>query len=236
MKKIIVLIMLLVFFACSSEKEKEIIYFQAVEQMPEPIGGIKGIQSKINYPELAKKAGVMGRVAVRTYVDSLGNVTKTEVIKGIGSGCDEEAERAIMLTKFVPGKQSGKETNVQVVVPVLFRLEVLENEQNAKLIKENGYFERVDIMPEPIGGMRAIQEKITYPELAKKAGVQGNVAVKAFVDIDGNVTKLELLKGIGSGCDEEAMKAIKQTKFKPGKQKGHLVNVQVVVPINFKLE
>ena len=237
MKKLLVLIMLLLlFFACSSEKEKEIIYFQAVEQMPEPIGGIKGIQSKINYPELAKRAGVMGRVAVRTFVDSLGNVIKTEVIKGIGAGCDEEAERAIKLTKFIPGKQSGKPTNVQVVVPVLFRLEGLEDEQNAKLMKENGYFERADVMPEPIGGMISIQEKLTYPELAKKAGVQGTVTIKVYVDKNGDVTNTELLKGIGSGCDEVAINAIKRIKFKPAKQAGQLVNAQLVVPVNFRLE
>jgi len=237
MKRLItILIVLFLFFACSSEKEKEIIYFQAVEEMPEPIGGIKGIQSKINYPELAKRAGVMGRVSVRTFVDSLGNVIKTEVIKGIGAGCDEEAERAIKLTKFIPGKQSGKVTNVQVVVPVSFRIEGLENEQNAKIINENGYFERVDIMPEPIGGMTSIQEKLTYPELAKKAGVQGTVTIKVYVDKNGNVTNTELLKGIGSGCDEVAIKAIKKIKFRPAKQAGQLVNAQLVVPVNFRLE
>ena len=90
-------------------------------------------------------------------------------------------------------------------------------------------------MPQPIGGIAAIQSKIVYPEIAKRAGVEGRVYVLAFVDRDGNVTKAKILKGIGAGCDEAALKAVEETKFKPGKQRGKPVNVQVSVPVFFKL-
>nr|HPN38001.1 energy transducer TonB [Melioribacteraceae bacterium] len=52
---------------------------------------------------------------------------------------------------------------------------------------------------------------------------------------NGDVAKVELIKGIGAGCDEAAMDAVKQTKFKPGKQRGKSVKVQVAIPILFKL-
>ncbi len=71
-------------------EEAEPVFFVAVQQMPEPIGGIAAIQKLITYPEIAKRAGVQGRVYVQAYVDELGNVTKVELIKGIGAGCDEE--------------------------------------------------------------------------------------------------------------------------------------------------
>ena len=98
------------------------------------------------------------------------------------------------------------------------------------------FFIAVEEMPEPIGGIGAIQEKIVYPEIAKRAGVQGRVFVKAFVNEGGVVNKVELIRGIGAGCDEAAMDAVKATRFKPGKQRGKPVKVQVTVPVLFKLQ
>ena len=103
--------------------EEEPVYFVAVEEMPEPIGGIQAIQSKIIYPEIAKRAGVEGRVYILAFVDEIGNVTKAEVIKGIGAGCDEAALSAVKKTKFKPGKQRGKPVKVQVSIPVVFKLQ-----------------------------------------------------------------------------------------------------------------
>ena len=91
-------------------------------------------------------------------------------------------------------------------------------------------------MPSPIGGIKAIQEKIRYPEIAKRAGVEGRVFVKAFVDSTGAVVKTEIIRGIGAGCDEAAMTAVEKVKFKPGMQRGKPVNVQITVPILFKLQ
>lgn len=101
--------------------------------------------------------------------------------------------------------------------------------------EEPQYFVAVEEMPEPIGGIAAIQSKIVYPEIAKRAGVEGRVHVLAFVDENGNVTKVELIKGLGAGLDEAAMNAVRQTKFKPGKQRGKNVKVQVAIPIVFRL-
>ncbi len=90
-------------------------------------------------------------------------------------------------------------------------------------------------MPEPIGGLSAIQSKIIYPELARKAGIQGKVFILAFVDESGNVTRAQIVKGIGLGCDEAALDAVMNTKFKPGKQRGKPIEVQITIPITFKL-
>ncbi len=91
-------------------------------------------------------------------------------------------------------------------------------------------------MPEPIGGIKAIQQNVHYPEIAKRAGIEGKVFVRAYIDENGHVAATEVLKGIGTGLDEAAEKAVKETKFKPGMQRGKNVKVQVVVPIQFKLE
>jgi len=108
----------------------------------------------------------------------------------------------------------------------------VEEEEEA----EPSFFLAVETMPAPIGGIGAIQKRIVYPEIAKRAGVQGRVFVKAFVDETGIVRKAVLIKGIGAGCDEEAIKAVKATKFTPGEQRGKPVRVQVSIPIVFRLQ
>jgi len=119
-----------------------------------------------------------------------------------------------------------REGSVKIYFPINFNT---EGNQFAD------YFVAVEQMPSPIGGIKAIQENIVYPEIAKRAGIEGRVFVKAYIDSTGTVTKTEILRGIGSGCDEAAMNAVKQIKFKPGIQRGKRVNVQVTVPILFKL-
>jgi protein TonB len=108
--------------------------------------------------------------------------------------------------------------------------------EEKKVEEEPTYFVAVEEMPEPVGGIKGIQEKIVYPEIAKRAGVEGKVYVLAFVDETGTVTKAQVLKGIGAGCDEAALDAVQKTKFKPGKQRGKPVKVQVSIPIIFKLQ
>ena len=105
-----------------AEEEEEPEIFVIVEQSPELIGGLVGLQKKIRYPEIAKKAGVEGRVYLQFVVDEQGNVHDPIVTRGIGAGCDEEAIRAIMEAKFKPGKQRGKAVKVKMSLPTTFKL------------------------------------------------------------------------------------------------------------------
>jgi protein TonB len=97
-------------------------FFVVVEAMPNPIGGIEGIQSRIIYPDFAIRAGIQGRVFVNAFVDEFGNVKKAELVKGIGAGCDEAAIEAVLATKFSPGLQRQRPVKVQVTIPILFKL------------------------------------------------------------------------------------------------------------------
>jgi periplasmic protein TonB len=108
--------------------------------------------------------------------------------------------------------------------------------ESNKPINENNFAAVVENMPGPIGGMYAIQEKIRYPEIAKLSGIQGRVIIQAFIDESGSVVQAKVLNGIGGGCDEMAIDAVKQTKFNPGMQNGKPVKVQVTIPILFKLQ
>ncbi|MEP0821509.1 MAG: TonB family protein [Ignavibacterium sp.] len=97
-------------------------YFVVVEEMPRIVGGVEALARVLQYPELAIRAGVQGRVYVLAYVDETGRVTKTELIKGIGAGCDEAAMEAVKKVTFIPGRQRGLPVKVKVSVPVVFRL------------------------------------------------------------------------------------------------------------------
>jgi periplasmic protein TonB len=110
------------------EKQAKAEVFTHVEEMPAFPGGsdafLTFVAQNIRYPEIAKRAGVEGRVAISFVVSPSGNVSDVQVAKSIGAGCDEEAVRVIKsMPKWNPGKQNGRPVNVQVSVPIVFRLQ-----------------------------------------------------------------------------------------------------------------
>ncbi len=104
----------------SDDVEDEI--FVVVENPPELIGGLAGVQKRIKYPEMARKAGIEGRVTIRFVVDKEGNIVNPQVIRGIGGGCDEAALEALKGAKFKPGRQRGVPVNVSYSIPIVFSL------------------------------------------------------------------------------------------------------------------
>lgn len=113
--------------------------------------------------------------------------------------------------------------------------EVIPPKEEKPLNEEPAFFVAVEEPPQPIGGLARIQQKIVYPLAAKNLGVEGKVLIQAIIDENGNVAKAKVIKGIGSGCDEVALDAVKSSKFTPGKQRGKNVRVQITIPIVFKL-
>src|SRR5690606_16494740 len=97
--------------------------------------------------------------------------------------------------------------------------------------KESEFIPVAEHMPAPIGGMEAIYRKVTYPDIARQAGIEGRVVLQFIVDERGNVINPIVLRGIGGGCDEAALEAIKDIKFTPGLQRGRPVKVQFQLPI-----
>ena len=80
-------------------------------------------------------------------------------------------------------------------------------------------------------------ENIQYPEQAKTDGIEGKVYVRFIVMDNGDIVNVEVAHGIGGGCDEEAMRAVKaMPKWKPATHEAKPVNVQYVIPINFQLQ
>lgn len=97
-------------------------------------------------------------------------------------------------------------------------------------------FRVIESMPEPVGGMAAIFENLTYPETARRAGIEGRVIVQFTVDEQGNVVNPEVVRGIGGGCDEAAIDAIKAVEWTPGTQYGEPVSTEFNLPVTFRLD
>ncbi len=102
--------------------------FTAAEVMPEFQGGLgalgKFLQKNLRYPTQAQSAGIGGKVYVQFIVGRDGSISHTEVMRGIGFGCDEEALRVIkLMPKWLPGKQSGRSVPVRFTLPISFLMQ-----------------------------------------------------------------------------------------------------------------
>ena len=106
---------------------------------------------------------------------------------------------------------------------------------------KDGVYQIVDEMPQYPGGEAAmmdyVAQNVVYPKEAQEKGISGRVFVGFIVEKDGSVSEVKVLRGIGGGCDEEAVRVIKaMPKWKPGKMKGKPVRVSYMMPIIFKLQ
>lgn len=96
-------------------------------------------------------------------------------------------------------------------------------------------FEVVERMPELIGGLQGLQARISYPEAARRAGIEGRVFVQFVVNEQGRPTDVRVVRGIGGGCDEVATRALRESRFTPGLQRGRPVKVRMSLPVTFRL-
>ncbi len=92
----------------------------------------------------------------------------------------------------------------------------------------------------PKGGMQAfykfVGEKIKYPAQARRMGIEGRVFVEFVINKDGSLSDVRAIKGIGAGCDEEAVRIVQSSPaWNPGKQRGKAVKQRYTLPIIFKL-
>ena len=108
-------------------------------------------------------------------------------------------------------------------------------------VVEAEVFTIVEEMPAYPGGDAKLYEylgkNIKYPQIARESGIQGRVFVNFVVEPDGSVSNVKVMRGIGGGCDEEAVRVIKtMPKWKPGKQRGKAVRVTYTIPVVFQLQ
>ena len=227
--------------------------FKYVEKMPKPGYDLNQYLSEnLHYPIDARRAGIGGKVIIKFVVTESGAIEDVTVLKTIGGGCDEEAERVIKnMPPWSPGTQDGKPVKVYFTQPITFTLQddtspppppsppppgdIMHQNDTAKKPKIYTY---VEGMPSPGYDLgKYLQNNLHYPRESRKARITGKVIVKFVVSETGAIENVTVLKGIGAGCDEEAARVIREMPtWKPGTQNGKPVKVYFTQPINFNLD
>lgn len=232
----------LIAFGCKEEKKIEVItdYNQVyldsknLDKYPELVNGnsnklidtVMAVYRK-KYPftdKYQKKASI----EYKYLINENGSIDKIIVGKDNDREINELVINTVKNWTYSPAKRESKTVKWQSGF-VLWEIANLE-------VNDKDYLSSADVMPEPIGGMKSIQEKIIYPDSAKKNGIEGKVFLTAFINEVGNVVSVKIIKGIGYGCDDAALSAVHQTKFNPAKLNGKPVKVQITIPIVFKLQ
>ncbi|MDR0969512.1 MAG: TonB family protein [Lentimicrobiaceae bacterium] len=136
------------------------------------------------------------------------------------------------------------DTDIEINVEVDQTVEIEEYVppvQEEEEILEHEIFTIVESMPIFPGGgeakmMEFIAKSLKYPPLARESGIQGRVFVFFVVETDGSVSGAKVVRGIGGGCDEEALRVINSMpKWTPGKQRNKPVRVSFTIPVRFVL-
>ena len=125
----------------------------------------------------------------------------------------------------------------EIIEEYVYEAPEIEDEE----IVEEEVFLSVEENPEFPGGpaklLEYVQKNLKYPMMARESDIQGRVFVGFVVEKDGSISNVKVLRGIGGGCDEEAVRVVQSLpKFKPGKQRGNPVRVAYTLPIVFKLQ
>jgi TonB family protein len=205
-------------------------------------------------PELtdeAKKAKFMGFVFVNLIVDARGMPQNVHVVRGVGMGLDEKAVETAKQYRFRPAMEDGKPVPVELNVEVNFK--VMDSPGNDAASNPNGPSASessppMQSAPQEYGGVpvRKIGGGVTTPELiykvdpefsaeARKAKFEGIVLVNFIVDAKGKPQDVRVLRGVGLGLDEKALKAVRAYRFRPATEYGKPVPVGLNVEVNFKI-
>lgn len=212
--------------------------FLVVEENASPIGGItamiEAIQSKLVFPIEAKEKGIIGKVFIEFIIEPDGTTSNHKVIKGIGGGCDEEAMRAMVAAnvQWNPGKQKNMAVRQKYVIPIRFGEVPVAQEAN-------GVYLQAEESAGPVGGMEVLYNEINtnlkIPVDARRNSISGKVFIEMIIEPDGSTSNHRIIKGIGGGCDEEALRVLSQasTKWHPANHGGKVVRQKVVLPVMF---
>lgn len=219
-----------------------------VEQMPEFPGGreamMKYIGINTKYPALALRNQVEGKVFVAFVVKPDGSISDTKVLKGIGSGCDEEAVRVInSMPAWTPGKQNGRTVAVSYTVPVTFSVNPTPvtdaaTTPPAAVVPEDKVYTYVEQMPTIPGANHsvsistALQAAVVLPAEVREGKSEGQVYVNFVVRPDGSTSDAKVVRSLCPACDQAALAAVQALpRLAPGKQNGQTVSVQLTVPV-----
>lgn len=163
---------------------------------------------------------------------------ETHLVNGVLHGIIREYYENGSL-KSVKNYDQGKlisSNNVDFDTNYIAPLSAYNAGKRKKNLENNDFICELEICPEPVGGIEEIEKNIIYPELAKQYNLEGSVLVSTFIDDKGIPNNIEILQGLGLGCDEAAIDAIKRTTFIPGRNNDEEFGTVVTFRLNFVLK
>ncbi|WBA41393.1 TonB family protein [Hymenobacter canadensis] len=221
-----------------------------VEIWPEYASGLFALKQSLKsarLPAEVHEGRIRGAVYVGFVVRSDGHLTDISVLRGLSPGTDAEALRLIKaMPPWRPARRLDQAVAVRHSVPVVFENPSGKTPntpaagtitEDASISKAYTFVEQMPVFPGGMDSLRAyIQQQVKYPALALREKIEGRVFVRFVVSTDGSIREVQVQKGLGSGCDEEALRVIKSLpRFEPGKQNGRAVPVYYTVPVVFSL-
>lgn len=155
---------------------------------------------------------------------------------------DRETEDLTIDQNIVDGIEEdfAAESSIEEIDEEMFEdhgIAIVEEED----FSDQKIFDIVDEMPVFPGGdhelIRYIEDNLDYPKDAMESGIEGRVFVKIIVEPNGSISNAKIIRGLGYGCDEEAVRVVESMpNWKPGRKNGETVRVNMAVPVNFKLQ
>ncbi len=184
------------------------------------------------------------------HIDRYSSILISSTLKSNGLSLASSFHDGLILKRLNAMKQQAKNVSPwklgalaalgTLLVVVFACTEDMDPRSNETVVTEGEVFEKVEEQPFPEGGMEALYQHVAqnmrYPLKARQMGIEGKVFVEFVVEKDGSLSQVKTVKGIGAGCDEEAVRVLQSVPpFKPGSQRGKPVRVRMVMPIVFKL-
>jgi len=120
-------------------------------------------------------------------------------------------------------------------LPVIASAEDTKQSAQETDLPEGVEFVEYDTPPQPVGGFEEITKNLTYPEEARKNGLEGRVIIYAKIDLEGNVVDIKIAQSLSPECDKAAVEALKVVEWKPAKKGNKPIATWVAIPIEFKL-
>lgn len=218
------------------------------------------IAANLQMPPEAKAQGAGGVVIMEFVIEKNGTIGEVKPLKDPGLGLGTEATRVINLMKtkkikWTPAENEGKKVAFRYTIPVSFNLNLPAGDKpktSATVeVAHKDVYDIAEVMPRYAGCdtiqndsidctfmkvVSHVKANLVYPDQAFKNKVQGQVVTEFIVDTDGSIKNAMVKKGIGSGCDEEALRVVTlMPAWIPGMQDGKAVKVRMTLPILFQI-
>lgn len=227
----------------------------SVSLFPEEFGGKKEfkrfVQDHQFYPIQSRSKKTEGVVILHFNVEQKGRGSNPTIFKSLDSQLDKEALRLLKLIEWVPDIQNKKLIHIERAIEFAFSISKYK-----KYVKVRGFdsslyagpladtslgvYEKCDKRPAFADTALTLYEFVAkylvYPEMARASSIEGSVEISFIIELDGRVTNINVIKGLESACNQEAIRIIGETRWVPAIQNGKYVRFRQNISVTFNLQ